>query len=195
MNNLQIFKSEDFGEIRVTSRWDRQRGKRYFLNGMEVDRFELLAAAADADSEKEAWDIMNIASTIFHTLGDRTFNSLYGSVAIDIARRFQRNEFYYHEIFKKNISKVLGADAKVVKRKNNSHNFPDVWMQINNQYVPVEIKLHDFDLKALNQLSRYMNVYNCAYGIASAERLVVELPSNITFVSFKDLEKGIRDKL
>ena len=52
MNNLQIFKSEDFGEIRVTSRWDRQRGKRYFLNGMEVDRFELLAAAADADSEK-----------------------------------------------------------------------------------------------------------------------------------------------
>ena len=65
-------------------------------------------------------------------------------------------------------------------------------MQINNQYVPVEIKLHDFDLKALNQLSRYMNVYNCAYGIASAERLAVELPSNITFVSFKDLEKGIK---
>ena len=58
-----------------------------------------------------------------------------------------------------------------------------------NKKTPVEMKLREFDLKALNQLLRYMEVYDCENGIAIGEELKVVLPENITFIPLDEVKK------
>lgn len=183
MNELQIFNSSEFGEIRTKKINGRTE---VFHNGNLVDRFKLLAIACDEEDEDKAWEIMHITSMIFHPLDDKVFNSLYGAVAMEITREFHKNEFYYQELFKRNFSKI--RKGKVIKNRNDGHNIPDAWVESNGYIIPVEVKLKSFDVRALEQLKRYMKAYGSEKGVAVARELSVEIPNNIDFIPFSELE-------
>jgi putative transposon-encoded protein len=161
------------------------------IDGIKLNRFDLLALASETafDDEKLAWQIMNIASIMFHPQDDKTFNVLYGAVAMDIARKNYVTEASLYPLFEKAVKKLFGNNAEIVKKSNNPKHQPDAWVRIENQYIPVEIKLHSFDKKALSQLQRYMNFYNCKQGIAVGNSLMVDLPENIIFISINELEE------
>ena len=72
----------------------------------------------------------------------------------------------------------------IVTHKDNPKHKPDAWIDRNGELIPVECKLHDFDTKALKQLTRYMTFYHTEHGIAVARNLTVKLPNNIEFVPF-----------
>ena len=80
---------------------------------------------------------------------------------------------------------MIGNEWNLTKRKNIKEHIPDFWLiNSSNEFAPVECKLYSFDKAALNQLERYMKVYNCNFGIAVANTLDVKLPNNIKFISF-----------
>ena len=183
MNELQIFNSNEFGQIRTTE----INGKtEYIVNGTMIDRFKLLAIACDENNEDNAWEIMRVASIIFHPQDDDVFNSLYGAVAMEITRKFKNDEMYFKNIFKENYSKI--RNGKIIKNKTDGHNIPDAWVEEDGYIIPVEVKLRKFDQRALNQLLRYIKAFGSSKGIAVARELAVELPHNIEFISFSELE-------
>lgn len=160
--------------------------KEVYIGGAYIDRFKLLASVCNAESKKDAWKLLNVISKLFHPLDDETFNTLYGAVAMYTSIRFTKNELSYHLLFEKNYSKI--REGKIVKKKTDGLNIPDSWVEKGNHIIPVEIKLKNFDKAALKQLKRYMIAYKSKYGIASAEKLTVDLPANIEFISFSELE-------
>lgn len=93
-----------------------------------------------------------------------------------------KNEFYYQDLFKEK-AEQLGY-GKIVSHKDNPKHKPDAWISRNDELIPVECKLHNFDAKALKQLTRYMTFYHAGHGIAVARELTVSLPENIEFVPF-----------
>lgn len=183
MQELQIFKNEEFGEVRTVT-IDGQT--EYLVNGTVLDRFKLLALAVDAETKEEAWEILHVASKLFHPLDDPYFNSLYRASAMEVVQSHCKNEFTYQDMFKKNYSKI--GKGKVVNLKIDGHNIPDAWIRRGDYILPVEVKLNGFDSKALKQLERYMKVYKCEKGIAVGRTLNVKLPQNIEFVFLSELE-------
>ena len=97
----------------------------------------------------------------------------------------RNNEFHWQQVFKDVYPKI--KNVEIVDRKHDGRNIPDAWVKDKEEYIPVEVKLQHFDKSALNQLQRYMRAYKCSKGIAVAEKLTVELPENISFISHKDL--------
>lgn len=185
MNHLKIFSNEEFGEIRTV---EIDGKTEYEIDGTLVDRYGILALASAEKDKKKAWDYMNAASTLYHNQGDFVFNELYGAVAMHIAWKssIEDSEFAIHSLFKKNYCKI--RKGSVVNRKSDGKNIPDSWVQIGRELIPVEIKKCSFDKKALNQLKRYLNAYNCKNGIAVANKLTIDLPENIEFISISELE-------
>ncbi|PTF40660.1 hypothetical protein BUY11_10705 [Staphylococcus chromogenes] len=97
-------------------------------------------------------------------------------------------ELYFQRIFDENYQEIIKNSEKIDK-KYDKKNIPDNYLLVNGKETPVEMKLNNFDLKALNQLTRYMKTYNCEQGIAIAEKLTVLLPSNIKFIPLKEIKK------
>ena len=87
--------------------------------------------------------------------------------------------------FRKNYKMALGDEFDIVRLHNDPKHIPDFWVCSGSLCFPVECKLHDFDEKALNQLKRYMNFYNCSRGVAVAQRCTCKLPESIIFISFR----------
>lgn len=154
-----------------------------YIDGKHIDRFHMLALALNANNEASAWLILRNASILYHHRDDIVFNELYGVVAEKIARNFDfKNEFYYQDLFKEK-AEQLGY-GKILGHKDNPKHKPDAWINRNDELIPVECKLHNFDAKALKQLTRYMTFYHAGHGIAVARKLIVSLPENIEFVPF-----------
>ena len=146
-----------------------------YIDGKHIDRFHMLALALNANNEASAWLILRNASILYHHRDDIVFNELYGVVAEKIAKNFDfKNEFYYQDLFKEK-AEQLGY-GKIVGHKDNPKHKPDAWVNRNDELIPVECKLHNFDAKALKQLT--------GHGIAVARELTVSLPENIEFVPF-----------
>ncbi len=157
------------------------------IDDVRFNRFDLLAFATRTDDKKLAWAILKTASQLFHWQDDQTFNALYGSVAMEVTRDFQNNEFRIHQRFNEQVTRLFGNNAKVITKINYIHHQPDSWICINNEEIPVEMKLKKFDKRALSQLLRYMKHYNSSKGIAVGSKLDVDLPENITFISTDQL--------
>lgn len=87
------------------------------------------------------------------------------------------------EKFIDNIDKYL-PKAKIIQRKNLKQHIPDLWVSIDGEEIPIEMKLKVFTNSSLAQLERYMNVYKCNKGIAVAQELSCYLPNNIKFIQF-----------
>lgn len=162
-------------------------GTEFEIDGVILDRFELLAMANEAETKREAWSYLKLANVIYLPLEDKIFDVLYVTSAIEITRCFKESEFYYQDLFKKKYVKI--RDGKIIDKKSDNLNIPDAWVEKEGEFLPVEVKLKDFDKRALNQLQRYISVYDCKNGIAVAENLTVELPENIEFISFDELER------
>lgn len=88
-----------------------------------------------------------------------------------------------HTWFKREGWKKLDG-YKPVRKKSDSGNIPDAWLEHNGDFVPVEMKLNSFDNSALSQLNRYVDFYGASEGVAVADNLTCELPNNITFVKY-----------
>lgn len=189
-SQLQVFKNKKFGEIKVSVIEDIARKKYLVIDGEIVNKFQLLALASKIgwDDEKIAWDVMRLASILHHTEDDFAFNELYGAVAMEITRKNQRNECDLYPLFERNVNKVLGTNAKIIEKRNHPKHVPDFWVEISGEISPVEIKLNAFDARALRQLKRYMHFYNTSRGIAVGANLTTDLPSDIVFISTKELE-------
>ena len=99
-------------------------------------------------------------------------------------------EFDIHQLFRENYSKV--AAGKVVKVKCDPHNIPDAWVEITGVCIPVEMKLHNFNQAAVDQLRRYIDFYKVPVavfprGIAVGASLTATLPQDMIFISLQDL--------
>lgn len=189
MTDLQVFKNEEFGQVRTV---EVVGGTKYLVIGNEkINKFELLALASKIsdEDEKTAWEVLKLASMLYHPEDDFAFNELYGTVAMDIARKSIERECDIYLRFDKKIKKLFGPNARVIKKKSDPRHIPDRWVSIEGNIMPVEIKLHKFDKRALSQLKRYMDFYNCAHGIAVAKSLDVKLPENIRFISTDELKE------
>ena len=81
--------------------------------------------------------------------------------------------------FKKHFRDLLpGAELVRFERLNGRN--PDFMLRIDGALVPVECKLN-FNARALNQLTSYMDAYGAQRGVAVALRLTCSLPENVQF--------------
>lgn len=116
MKELQVFKNKEFGQVRVI---ERNNTKTLLIDDEEIDKFKLLALASKIgiEDEETAFNLLNIASMLYHPEDDFAFNELYGAVATEIVRNNIKREADIHCKFNKNVNKIFGANAKVVKIK------------------------------------------------------------------------------
>lgn len=115
---------------------------------------------------------------------------LIRAVYSDIVRadEAKNTEFYYHGLFVEFASQIFPG-CRVIEHKNDGANIPDVWLSVDDHEIPVEVKLHDFGLKALGQLERYVSVYHAPFGIAVGEKCTVKLPTGYLFVPLCELRQ------
>lgn len=118
--------------------------------------------------------------------------NLSSDVLANIAVFNKKSEQDIYNLFNNNYSKIY--DGKVTSYKNNPKCIPDSWVLKDGEYIPVEMKLHNFNKQALKQLNRCIDFCKCKHGIAVGEKLTVELPKNITFVSIDTLLKAAKVK-
>ncbi len=149
------------------------------------------ARLADEGCVQEAWYWLHKASEEGYAVKSKHFMDLYFPIARHITSALFHREADYVSAFAKNISAIIDG-AEVVARKNNTHHQPDLWVKVDDELIPVEAKLREFDKKALLQLQRYMTFYKAENGIALGSRLDVDLPNNIAFYSHKEVENIVR---
>jgi len=133
--------------------------------------------------------MVELAEIICKRKSELTF--MFSSISFMITKNFSDslpNERDIHKWFKNNFKKHLGDSYKIVKLKNDPKHIPDFWLEKESVNIPVEIKLGDFNLRHLDQLQRYMNVYGCQNGIAVGKSLACVLPSNVKFVTYEEKE-------
>ena len=156
----------------------------YYVNSIKIDKYDLLAAASNESSLERALEIIEVADHLFGVSPtDYTYFSLRNCVYENIMwEKSSRTELYYQDVFKKHIKEILGNNYELVKKTSDNRNIPDAWVSCNNEIIPVEMKIGNFDGKALKQLLRYMNKYDTKNGIAIGRQLAIEIPSNIQFI-------------
>jgi hypothetical protein len=187
MNEVQIFNNPAIGEIKLIKK--NNKPQYLVIKDEKIDRFRLLSLASSISQkdEKMAWDIMRLASILFHPQNDVVFNELYDAVVSNIIYNNPKNEFQLYPKFKNKVKELFGKNAKVIEKVNDPHYRPDIWIRIENQDIPVEIKQNNFNKKSLKQLEGYMEFYNAKYGIAVGSKLTVKLPDNIVFIPISKL--------
>lgn len=124
MNDSAVIHVEGIGDVGPCRDED---GTLFLMAGDRIySRFDILAIAAKSEEQKTAWDILNFASDLFLRENDSTFNELYGAVATHLARRFDKNEYFYQDLFKK-IYPAMSGD-KIIKGPHNPNHMPDAWV-------------------------------------------------------------------
>ena len=161
------------------------------LEPIYINKWDALKAAMHSNDAKECEESYNLLCKMFSTGNDPVYNGICSNIEEYFAMYDfiwnRKDEFYYQDLFKKHYKSFLPL-TELVERKNNPKHIPDAWLKENDEYIPVEVKLEKFGAKALKQLNRYMEFYDCKNGVAVGNELTVELPDNIQFVNNKDLE-------
>lgn len=75
--------------------------------------------------------------------------------------------------------------AKKINRKGKKGNIPDAFIEIDGEVCPMEMKASPFNDKALEQLERYMRVFDCKIGLAVAPSYDTAKRSNVRFIRFE----------
>lgn len=151
----------------------------------------LAVRAFDKKNDKKlAWEFMGKAISLYGASESDKFLDLYQAVAVYLSYVSTEKslEFYYQHLFDKYANLII-KDCKVIKKPYAGNLMPDSWIEIDGEFMPVEVKRRMFDKKALEQLEGYMNYYKTVRGVAVAKELRVDLPENILFVSINELEK------
>src|SRR5699024_9604638 len=164
------------------------------LEPVYINKWEALKTAMYKDDLGECEILYNQFCEMFKYAKDPVFDRLCNNLEYMFSlNTFQRltnmkkNEFFYQDLFKEHYKSFLPL-TELVERKNDRNHIPDAWLKENDEYIPVEVKLEKYGAKALKQLNRYMEFYDCKNGVAVGNELTVELPDNIQFVNNKDLE-------
>jgi len=133
---------------------------------------------------------LRIADFIEMMIGDVEKHFFVSNFRMMIMKNFMDSrptEFDIHEKFENGYRNVLGNNYEIVKVKNNPKHIPDFWLENGDDFIPVEIKLHDFSSAHLKQLQRYMDFYKCDRGVAVGKELKCSLPNNIKFINYEQL--------
>lgn len=120
---------------------------------------------------------------IFKRLGCFWLYQTLSDAIIQMAIRMSKTtEMDVHEWFRQNFKNILGESYEISEKRSNCKHQPDLWLSHEDEYIPVECKLHEFTEAGLRQLTRYMTFYGANSGIAVASELKCELPQNIRFI-------------
>lgn len=163
--------------------------KKLFINGEISNPYILLSNAIDEKDDNVSREYLHLANNF---RDDNIYNNLYFATLSTVTDRIMSKrigeftEFDVHELFKKRYPLISGAE--IINVQSNKQDIPDVWVLENGLKIPVEIKKGRFNKSALRQLKRYINAYNCSFGIAVGEEVTVDLPGNIKFVSIDQLK-------
>lgn len=184
MNNEEIKEFE-----KIVERFSKILGDAYIEIEELKYKLEIISGLIEIDTEK---DLQNYIEAIGQSeiYSDPLLYKVRSTVLQNIiAWDRSRYELYYQGLFKKNINKCI-PNAKIINKKVIDKNYPDAWVAIGEEELPVEMKRDKFNEKALQQLQRYIKVYQTNRGIAVAPKLSVSLPDNIIFIPFdKFVEK------
>lgn len=155
----------------------------------------LLAMSLEAADKESARELFKFADFLGCSFSDSpvfdsdAYSTLSYAVGGDVLSKFHRDEFYYQELFKE-FASVVVPDCEVITRAQTRYDKPDAWISVNGDDVPVEVKLGEFDKKAMKQLERYMSVYECEYGVAVGKTTDIEpWPDNVFWVSTATLDE------
>lgn len=167
------------------------------LEPIYMNKWDTLKTSMYKDDVEECEELYNQFCKIFKYTNDPVFYGICDNLEFlfmthNLAWN-RKDEFYYQDLFKKHYKSFLPL-TELVERKNNPKHHPDAWLKENGEYIPVEVKLEKFGARALKQLNRYMEFYDCKNGIAVADELTVELPDNIQFVNNKELTELEKQK-
>ena len=160
------------------------------LNHMDLIEMATKLSFTEPEKLERNLKLLDVAEIM---MGDVENTFMFTSLNMMAIKNFSDSrltEFDIHKLFKSKYKKVLGEDYKIIKRKNNPKHIPDFWLMSNKEYIPVEIKLHEFNANHLKQLQRYINFYECSKGLAVAKELKCPLPSNIKFVNYENLQEA-----
>lgn len=177
MNELISVLNQD-GNLVVSSR-----------EGRHLDYIGLYELASKKSYEVSKYGVSKLLSLVdlakAITPEDKNLPFIEQSVRELILRNYMSSiprEKDIQSIVKENITKVFN-ECEVISRINDHRHQPDLWLVVQGEEVPVEIKLKKFNRKALEQLERYITFYKCNKGVAIAEKLTTKLPQNIKFIS------------
>jgi len=128
------------------------------------DRFGLLSAAVRAGhkNSKAAWEIMHVASCLFHPQNDPVFNNLYAAAALHITWTGNVTEASLYPKFNEAIVALSEGKAVPIKVAMDQGHRPDSWVRMHGENIPVEIKLGSFDHKACRQLRKVHGILMAA---------------------------------
>ena len=163
------------------------------IQGITFDKFDLLSAAtsiAGRDNDA-AWEVMYLASCLFHPEGDLVFNNLYAAVSLYVTWCGDVTEASLYPKFNMAIAHLSDGRARPIEVDMDQRHRPDAWVRIGEDNVPVEMKLGNFNSAALKQLRRYIGFYGSPGGIAVGKQLTTCLPDNITFISIDEIEGAL----
>lgn len=163
------------------------------FEGRLFDKYDLLAGAitlSKKGNDRQSWDLIELSRLFFDVREDVTFKTLTIATINTITNNNYDTEFKIHNLFDTSLPMLFNNEAIIVNMKSNRHHIPDRWISLNENIIPVEIKLKDFNFNAFKQLNRYMNFYKCSNGIAVGEKLTTLLPNNIRFISIEEIKKN-----
>lgn len=143
--------------------------------------YRLLAEAMDREYDSIYEARKHLQEIEKEGLDDKIFLTIYEAVFLYVVDGNRTREVDLYTLFQYNYKKLLGENAEIIKFKNDPSHIPDFWVKLDEELIPVEIKLGAFNSTALKQLQRYMNFYKSPKGIAIGESLKTKLPENIMF--------------
>ena len=208
MNELKIFENPEFGGIRtvevcgdpfiscsdlVNALETKSSTEDHTIHGglpkTRADAFRLLSEVYSMP-KKSAIPVIEAVRAKFCTATcfDSIIWDLSCAVYECVVAESRICEFDIHLLFKENYSKI--GPGTVVERKPDPRFQPDAWVMFSGEYIPVEIKLGNFNQAAARQLHRYINFYGAPKGIAVGKELLATLPPYIEFISIDDLMKA-----
>ena len=165
----------------------------FVIKGEKMTLYDIITEIkkeVDESNYKKARNMIREISILVHQHKDENIRSYFEVVHFYYFNEKindKKDEFYYHKLFKNNCEKLF-PDLTLIKKESISRHYPDAWVESDNEEVPVEIKLKNFDARALKQFNRYIDVYGKNKGIAIGKVLTVDLPPNIRFISLDELE-------
>ena len=167
----------------------------FLINGKKETLFDVITEAkklVDIGDYKAAKNMLKEITPLVYQHKDENLHEYLDVVDFyyfENKMMDRKNEFYYHNLFNNRCEKLF-PEFRIIKKKNIPGHYPDAWVEREGEEIPVEVKLNDFNDKALRQLKRYIQVYEKSKGIAIGRKLTVKLPENILFISLDELEQN-----
>lgn len=180
--NSPIFYNDSMGEIDLETQFQ--------ILGMGAYILSLIVGEEDYNLRE---NLFSLAADLFVGSECVYFLNLYHAIRVYDAwekNTDRNNEYSLQRAFIKCADKVIEG-SKVIKGPSDRHNIPDAWLEISGEKIPVEVKLRQFNQKALEQLNRYVTVFGSKYGIAVGENLTCNLPKNYIFVSKAEINNAL----